>query len=90
MAQLNIANDSDKGTDLDTFPTLRISAALIHTADMLSFQKKNAGQRATTSFQPAIFARARRAHDTYTMNLKIHFKVMVWITVISTVNMEDF
>ena len=58
---------------------------------MLSFQKKNAGQRATTSFQPAIFARARRARDTYTLNLKIHFKVMVWITVISTViNMEDF
>ena len=24
------------------------------------------------------------------MNLKIHLKVMVWITVISTVNMEDF
>ena len=59
-------------------------------SDMLSFQKKNAGQRATTSFQPAIFARAGRARDTYTMNLKIHFKVMVWITVISTVNMEDF
>ena len=27
---------------------------------MLSFQKKNAGQRATISFQPAIFTRAAR------------------------------
>ena len=62
---------------MDTFP------------DMLSFQKKM-GQRATTSFQPAIFTAAWRARDTYIMNLKIHFKVMVRITVISTVNMEDF
>ena len=60
--------------------------------DILSFQKKkkNAGQRATMSFQPAIFTHVARARDTYTMNLKIHFKVMVWIKVISTVNREDF
>ena len=55
----------------------------------VKFSKKNAGQRATTSFQPAIFMRPR-AGDTYTMNLEIHFKVMVWITVLSTVNMGDF
>ena len=41
---------------------------------MLSFQKKNAGQRATTSFQPAIFTRPRRARDTYTMNFKNSFQ----------------
>ena len=47
-------------------------------ADMLSFQKKNAGQRATTSFHHAIFARARRTHDIYiTVNKKIQFKGMV-------------
>ena len=27
MAQLNVAKDTDKGTDLDIFPTLHISAA---------------------------------------------------------------
>ena len=56
--------------------------AIVQIADMLSFKKKNAGQRAMTSFQPAIFTRAGRTRDTYTMNLKINFKVMVWITVI--------
>ena len=41
---------------------------------MLSFQKKNAGQRATISFQPAIFTRTRRACDTYTMDLNSSFQ----------------
>ena len=46
--------------------------------DMLSFQKKNAGQRATTSFHHAVFVRARRTHDIYiTVNKKIQFKGMV-------------
>ena len=31
LVQLKVAKDSDKGTDLDTFLTLRISAALIRT-----------------------------------------------------------
>ena len=33
-------------------------SSIVHTCtDMLSFQKQNAGQRATTSFHPAIFMR---------------------------------
>ena len=45
---------------------------------MLSFQKKNAGQCAMSSFHHAIFARARRTHDIYiTVNKKIQFKGIV-------------
>ena len=49
--------------------------------DMLSFQKKNAGQRATTSFYHAIFA--RRTHIYITVNKKIQFNGMVCITVLT-------
>ena len=54
----------------------------------VKFSKKNAGQRATTNFHKAIFA--QRTHDIYiTVNKKTQVKGMVWITVLSSVNIED-
>ena len=79
------------GCDADTTnDACEYTETMYSSVRHVKFSKKNAGQRATTSFQPAIFTRVWGARDTYTMNLKIHFKVMVWITVISTVNREDF
>ena len=56
---------------------------------MLSFQKK-CGTVRNNKLSTSNFHAARGACDTYTMNLKIYFKVRIWIIVINTVNMEDF
>ena len=54
-------------------------------ADMLSFQKKNAGQRATTSFHSSIL-RARRVIFEAMHKEKLKFKVMLRVTVLNSVN----
>ena len=60
------------------------------TADMLSFQQKmwDSVRRLTFIQQ---FSPAWHARDIYTtMHEKNQFKVMLWITVLNSVNMEDF
>ena len=48
----------NKNEFLEISFAVNTSNCLLHDTDMLSFQKQNAGQRAMTSFQPAIFTRA--------------------------------
>ena len=57
---------------------------LLSLSDMLSFQKKNAGQRAKTSFHSSIL-RARRVIFAAMHKEKLKFKVMLRVTVLDSV-----